>query len=306
MIPKEILKKVRHIEITTSRMVSDVFAGHYHSIFKGQGMEFDEVREYQLGDDIRSIDWNVTARTGVPHIKKYVEEREMTVMLLVDMSMSCRFGSQDQLKSAVAAEIAAILAFSAIRNNDKVGLVVFTNQIEKFIPPRKGLRHVLRVIREVLYFKPQGKGTDVCVALDYLSKITTHKSVAFLLSDFLDPLGADKSWDQAYPTLKKTLSVANRRHDLIAVSLNDPLEQTWPACGVLRLKDAESGRFVTLDAKDARVRRHVEDQFARRRQQQKELFGSVGIDCISLETDKPYTQELVKFFKKRQKRLSKI
>ena len=306
MIPKEIFKKVRQIEITTSRMVSDVFAGHYHSVFKGQGMEFDEVREYQMGDDIRSIDWNVTARTGVPHIKKYVEEREMTVMLLVDMSMSCRFGSQDQLKSSVAAEIAAILAFSAIRNSDKVGLIIFTDQIEKFIPPRKGLRHVLRVIREVLYFQPRGRGTDMTVALDYLSKVTTQKTVAFLLSDFLDPLGVDKDADQAYASLRKTLSVANRRHDLIAIALNDRREKQWPDCGVVHLKDFESDRLIAIDAKDPRVRQHIKKEFHKRQQQQRELFGSVGIDCITLETDKSYTHELIKFFKKRQKRLSKI
>ena len=187
MITKEIFKKIRRIQITTSRLVTDVFAGQYHSVFKGRGMEFDEVREYQIGDDIRTIDWNVTARTGKAHIKKFVEERELTVMLLIDASMSCRFSSKIQLKSKLAAEIAAVLAFSAIRNNDKVGVIIFTDKIEKFIPPRKGTQNVLRVIREVLCFEPQNKKTDIANAMEYLSKVTTRKTVSFLISDFFEP-----------------------------------------------------------------------------------------------------------------------
>ena len=294
MIPKELFQKVRRIEITTSRLVSDVFAGAYHSVFKGSGMEFDEVCEYQPGDDIRAIDWNVTARTGRPHIKKYIEERELTVMLLVDVSASCQFATVNNLKSKLAAEIAAILAFSAIRNNDKVGLIMFTDQIEKFIPPRKGLRHVLRVIREVLYFDPEGRHTDIALSLDYLNRVTPRKSVSFVISDFFEKGSLEN--------LKKKLSVSNKRHDLVAITLNDPLEADLPNCGLVELKDAETGELCVLDTNNLKVRRQYGENAQKRMKERSDLFTSIGVDHVDISTDKPYAQELVKFFLKRQKR----
>ena len=294
MIPKELFKKIRHIEITTSRLVTDVFAGQYHSVFKGQGIEFDEVREYNIGDDIRSIDWNVTARTGQPHVKKFIEERELSVMILVDVSASNCFGSDSYLKSQLAAEVSALLALSAIRNNDKVGLIIFTDRIEKFIPPRKGRSHVLRVIREILYFKPEGKSTDIIQALDYLNRVSTRKSICFLLSDFFT--------EHAPEALKKTLSIANKRHDLIAVSLNDPREQTLPDVGLLRLEDAETGEFFMVDTSNASVRRQFEEENKTRLKNRQQLFRSLGMDFIELSTDQAYTDAIVRFFKERQRK----
>lgn len=296
MIPKEILKKVRCIEITTSRLVSDVFAGQYHSVFKGQGIEFDEVREYQLGDDIRSIDWNVTARTGRPHIKKFVEERELTVMILVDVSRSSRFASVNHLKSQLAAEIAALLTLSAIRNNDKVGLLLFSNKIELFIPPRKGLKHVLRVIREVLYHKPEGKGTSLIQALDYLNKISKRKTIAFFISDFLN----DEAGQVEH--FKKGLSITNKRHDLVAVTLNDPRELNLPKCGLVTLEDSETGEIFYLDTNNSRVREEYYQYNLKRIKQREELFRISGIDYIDTSTDFSYSDALVKFFLKRRKK----
>ncbi|MDD3375382.1 MAG: DUF58 domain-containing protein [Candidatus Omnitrophica bacterium] len=294
MIPKEVLRNIRRIEITTSRLVTDVFAGAYHSVFKGRGMEFDEVREYQPGDDIRTIDWNVTARTGKPYIKKFVEEREMTVMLLVDVSRSCQFATVNELKSKLAAEIAAVLAFSAIRNSDKVGLIIFTDGVEKFIPPRKGLRHVLRVIREVLYYEPKGFKTDICQALEYLSKVTTRKSVSFLISDFFE--------DNLVTRLKKDLAIANKRHDLIAVTLNDPRERNLPDCGILELEDAETQEVFSVDSTSAQIRERYCKDAQERILKREELFRSVGMDFINVSTDVPYVHELTKFFIKRKRR----
>ncbi len=312
MIPKELFQKVRRIEITTSRLVSDVFAGQYHSVFKGQGIEFDEVREYQPGDDVRTIDWNVTARTGKPHIKKFVEERELTVMILVDVSLSCRFASVNMLKSQLAAEVAAILAFSAIRNNDKVGLIIFTDGIEKFIPPRKGLRHVLHVIREVLYFEPKGRSTDITHALEYLNKVTTRKSIAFLISDFF-PSGtmlSEAKGCQSYreelngsqEILKKALAIANKRHDVIAITLNDPREMQLPDCGIITLEDAETGKTVLIDSTDAALRQQYHQNNTERLKRRERLFRSVGTDYIDISTEVPYTDAIVKFFAKRRRR----
>jgi uncharacterized protein (DUF58 family) len=239
MIPREILKKIRRIQITTSRMVADVFAGQYQSVFKGKGMEFYEVREYLPGDEIRSIDWNVTARMGNPYVKKFVEERELTVMLLLDMSLSCYFGSVRQLKSQLAAELCSVLAFSAIQNNDKIGLIAFTDRIEKFIPPRKGLTHVLRVIREALYFKPQGRGTDIPKAIEYLNRVTTRKTVTFIISDFYSR------------EFKKALSIANKRHDIIAITITDPREINLPNIGIIKLEDAETQNSYLIDTSDS-------------------------------------------------------
>jgi len=297
MIPKELFKKIRRIEITTSRLVTDIFAGQYHSVFKGEGIEFDEVREYNIGDDIRSIDWNVTARTNKVYVKKFSEERELSVMIIVDASMSTRFGSVDHLKSDLAAEIAAVLALAAIKNNDKVGLIIFTDKIEKFIPPRKGLRHVLRVVREILFFEPEGKGTDIPLALDYLNKVTTQKTVSFLISDFL-------SEEKNFTNIKKSMSIANRRHDLIAVTLNDPRDYEFPNCGLISLQDAESKRMITIDSSDGKFRKKFlkksKEYFDRRTR----LFHSIGVDHIDISTDRSYEAELVKFFKLRKKRMS--
>lgn len=297
MIPREIFQKVRRIQITTSRLVTDVFAGQYHSVFKGRGMEFDEVREYHRGDDIRTIDWNVTARTGRLHVKKFIEEREMTVMLMVDVSMSCRFTSGRQFKSRLAAEIAAVLAFAAIRNNDKVGLIIFSGGIEKFIPPRKGTQHVLRVIREVLYFEPQSRTTDIAGALEFLSKVTTRKSVTFLLSDFLEHGGEE---DET-PAFKKALAIANKRHDLIAVTLNDPREAGLPDCGLLELEDAETGERFLVDSSDAVLRARYADSSRRSREARRRLFQSVGVDHVDVSTDAPYADALVRFFLQRRR-----
>ena len=242
MIPKEILKKVKQIQIRSSRLVNDVMAGEYVSVFKGRGMEFEEVREYQIGDDIRTIDWNVTARLGRPYIKIFAEERELTIMFLVDLSSSGKFGSVRQFKNEIATEICALLALSATRNNDKVGLILFTDKIEKFVPPKKGKTHVLRVIREVLYFKPEGKGTDISTALEYLIKVTKRKTVSFLVSDFITE------------GFEHTLRIANKRHDIIAVSVTDPRELEIPDIGFVELEDAETGETTLIDTTDKKVR----------------------------------------------------
>ncbi|MDD5771351.1 MAG: DUF58 domain-containing protein [Candidatus Omnitrophica bacterium] len=291
MIPKEVLKNIRRIQITTSRMVTDVFAGQYQSVFKGKGMEFDEVREYQPGDEIRSIDWNVTARTGSPYIKKFIEERELTVMLLLDMSPSSFFGTRDQLKMRLAAEICSVLALAAIKNNDKVGFIAFTDRIEKFIPARKGLRHVLRVISEALYSKPKGKKTDINAALEYLNKITTRKTVAFIISDFYAP------------DFKKMLAVSNKRHDIVAITVNDPREMEFADAGIVSLEDLENGENFMVDTSDAGLRREYSRQAKERQGVRKALFNSVSVDVIDVRTDLPYTQSLFKFFKTRERRM---
>ena len=235
MIPKEILKKVKRIEITTRGLVNDVFSGEYHSVFKGRGMEFSEVREYQIGDDIRTIDWNVTARMGHPFVKIFEEERELTVMLIVDVSSSGNFGTHSRMKGEIAIEICALLAFSAIKNNDKVGLIIFTDAIEKFIPPKKGKSHVLRVLRELLYHEPKGRQTDIGKTLEYLNRVTKRRSVVFLVSDFINT------------GYEKALQIANRRHDIVAITVTDPREMNMPDVGFIRLEDAETGEVVLVD-----------------------------------------------------------
>jgi uncharacterized protein (DUF58 family) len=314
MIPREILKKIRQIEIRTNRLVSETLAGQYHSVFKGQGMNFEEVREYQPGDEVRSIDWNVTARMNHPFVKKFVEERELTLMLVVDVSGSGVFGSRAQSKRELAAEIASVLAFSAIRNNDKVGLILFSDAVEKFIPPRKGRRHVLRVIREVLFFEPQRPGTDLNGALEFLLRVTPHKSIAAVISDFIgapaEPTGGPSrklkpqtmllaSLAQAsYPMLRH----ANRRHDLVAVQIADPHEMELPALGRLVLQDAETGEVVEINTSDARKRRAFAEGQALAQAELTRLFRAAGIDAIQLRTDQPYAIELGRFFEKREKR----
>jgi uncharacterized protein (DUF58 family) len=291
MIPKEVLQKIRRIQITTSRMVTDVFAGHYHSVFKGQGMEFEEVREYQPGDEIRSIDWNVTARTGRPFIKKFMEERELTIMLLLDMSRSTYFGSVNKLKRHLSAELCSLLAMSAIKNNDKVGLIAFTDRIEKFVPPRKGLSHVLRIIREALYFEPEGKGTDIPIALEYLGRVTNRSTVTFILSDF---------YDNDYKT---PLSIAGRRHDIVALSITDPREMELPDIGIISLEDPETGKSLLLDTSNSSVRKEYRINSLKLLGERQQLLRSINIDHIDLLTDVPYAQELYKFFRMRERRI---
>jgi len=272
-------------------MVSDVFAGEYQSVFKGRGMEFDEVREYQPGDEVRDIDWNVTARYGRPFIKKFVEEREQTVMLLVDASGSSRFGSRDRFKSELAAELCAVLAFSAIRNKDKVGLIIFTDRIEKFVPPAKGSRHVLRVIREVLYFQPEGEGTDITLALEYLNRVTRRRSITFLVSDF-EAEGYEKA-----------LTIANKRHDMIAVMVKDPRERELPPVGLINLRDAETGEDCLVDTSDANLQRRYREDAEREEEETVKLFRGSGIDFIRVSTDQPYVPELMRFFKRRERKI---
>ena len=313
MIPREILKKIRQIEIRTNRIVSETVAGAYHSVFKGQGMNFEEVREYQPGDEVRSIDWNVTARMNHPFVKKFVEERELTVMLIVDVSGSGLFGSRAQSKRELAAEIASVLAFSAIRNNDKVGLILFTDEVEKYIPPRKGRKHVLRVIREVLYFEPQRRGTNLPGALEFLSRVTSHKSIAVVISDFLEPpetaarpiqrraarrVQSDVISDATYTALRQ----ANRRHDLVAVHVTDPHELALPALGRLLLEDAETGEIVEVNTGATANRAVFADRQAKAQADLARLFRSARIDAIQLRTDQPYAAELGRFFEAREKR----
>lgn len=299
MIPKEILDNVRRIEITTKRLVTDVFAGQYQSVFKGRGIEFDEVREYLPGDDVRSIDWNVTARTGVPHVKKFVEEREMTVMILIDASRSCSFATTRQLKSRLAAEVAAVLAFSAIRNHDKIGLIFFTGEVEKFIPPRKGRSHVLRLIREILCFKARRHGTSITSAAEFMNRVTTRKSVTFIISDFFEP----GTGPLAEPGFVKALRVVNKKHDLIAVTLNDPREASLPCCGLVDLEDAETGVSRTIDTSDPQVRGEYAAQAALRLEKRARLFKSLNMDHIDVSTQGAFADQLVKFFAQRRKRL---
>jgi len=294
MIPQEILKQIRRIQIFTNRAVNEVFAGEYESTFKGRGMQFDEVREYMPGDDVRTIDWNVTARMNKPYIKRFVEERELTVMLLVDLSASGAFGTIGKLKNELAAELCAVLAFSATKNNDKIGLITFTDRIERFIPPKKGTQHVLRVIRELLY---QGNGkavsrqqTDIPMALEYLSKVVKKKATVFLVSDFM-------AGDISHP-----LRLINKRHDLIAVAVRDRREVALPAVGLIELEDAETGELVLIDTSSLSVRSEYEGRTGARDEKLHKMLRSVGVDCINISSDTAYIQELVRFFRMREKR----
>jgi len=290
MISADLAKRIRLIEITTSRAVNDVLAGEYHSVFKGRGMEFDEVREYAPGDEIRTIDWNVTARMGRPFVKRFVEERELTVLLAVDLSASGAFGSGKRFKNEAAAELCALLAFSAIKNNDKVGLLLFTDRVEKFIPPKKGSSHVLRLVGELLRAQPAGKGTDVGLALDYLGRVSHRRSIVFLISDFLDE-GFDKP-----------LRVVARRHDLVALSVSDPRERDLPPVGLIELEDAETGRRMTFDSSSARSRAQYAELADRRRLSRRELFRSTGVDEIEVSPNDDYVRDLMLFFKRREGR----
>jgi uncharacterized protein (DUF58 family) len=291
MIPKDVLKKIRRIEIRTKKLVNDLFSGEYHSSFKGQGMEFEEVRQYEPGDDIRLIDWNVTARTGYPHIKKFREERELSVVLLVDASSSGQFGTRERFKNEIAAELSALLAFSAIKNNDKVGMIIFTDSIEKFIPPQKGRAHVLRLIREILYFKPTGRGTDIGGALEYFNRVIKRRSVVFLISDFLSE------------GFYKPLQIANNKHDIIAVKITDPRETAFDSIGLIELEDAETGEVYMIDTGSKEFRR----EFAARAQEDtfnlKKGFQLINLDFINIRTDQSYIIPLINFFKMRERRV---
>ena len=290
MIPKQILKKVKQVEIRTRGLVNDLFGGEYHSVFKGRGMAFSEVREYQPGDDIRLIDWNVTARNGAPFIKVFEEERELTVYLLVDISKSGEFGSQNQLKQEFGAEIASVLGFSAIKNNDKVGLILFSNEVEKYVVPKKGKSHVLRVIRELLYTAPKNKGTSLKNALDYLLKVAKRKSVVFLISDFID----DKYWS--------SLKIANRKHDLIGIRLFDPAEKLFPDLGVLKVKDPESGHSFWIDTSSKREMEKLESKIQSDFDAFQNKAKKIGFDIISVATDQDFVEPLISLFRKRDKR----
>lgn len=298
-ITKEILKKVRQVEVRTNRLVNDSLAGSYHSVFKGRGMNFDEVREYVPGDDIRSIDWNVTARTGVPHIKKFTEERELTIMLLIDISSSGEFGSVKASKREIMAEIGSVLAFSAVRNNDKVGLVLFTDFVELFIPPQKGRSHILRVIREILFFQPVGKQTDLKVPLDFINRILKRKCVAFLISDFCMPGEFDNSLEE----LRPKLTITNKRHDLISMIISDPREHELPDIGWITLEDAETGQQVEVNSSDPSVRKRYHQVALERKKGLHRTINACGIDILDLSTDKSYIPPLLGFFGTRKRRL---
>lgn len=289
METSELLKKVRKIEIKTRGLSSHIFSGEYHSAFKGRGMSFSEVRNYQYGDDVRNIDWNVTARTGEAHIKVFEEERELTVMLLIDVSQSSYFGTVNQMKNEILTEICAVLAFSAINNNDKVGVLFFSDEIEKFIPPKKGKQHILRIIRELINFEPAGKSTDIAKALEYFNNVIKKRSICFVLSDFLA-----ESYENA-------LRIVARRHDMVGIHMVDPREEELPNVGLIRAVDSESGRTHWVDTSIASVRAEYAASFQKNYAYFKTTFLKSGADALSIHTDESYVNALLKFFKKRSK-----
>ena len=287
MSTSKLLKKVRQIEIKTKGLSNHIFAGEYHTAFKGTGMAFSEVREYQTGDDLRSIDWNVTARYNSPFVKIFEEEREMTVMMLIDVSASGNFGTNKQIKRELATELAAVLAFSAIKNNDKVGIIFFSNKVEKFIPPKKGKSHILRIIREVLSFQPIGKKTDLSEGLRYFNSVIKKRSICFILSDFITP------------EFEKSLKIANRKHDLVGIRIYDKRENTLPNVGLMPIEDAESEEIIFLDTSDKQVRKDFKNNTLKQVQKLKKIFFSSGVDLIDIETGVDYVKPLINFFKNR-------
>lgn len=291
MLPREVIRQIRRLQLTARRAVEDLLGGEYHSVFKGTGIAFEEVREYQPGDDIRTIDWNVTARMGHPFIKRFIEERELTVLLAVDCSGSQQFGTRAQQKREVAAELAAVLAFSAISNNDRVGLVQFTDRIERFLPPRKGTRHVLRIIRDVLFYQPEHRGTSLREGLDFLNRVLHRRTIVFLLSDFLD-----RDFESSF---KRT----GRRHDLIAIRISDPREEDLPAVGLLELEDAETGERLLLDTNSAAVRNAFRVAAEQRRSALIQLARQARVDLIEVSTDGRHLDALIRFFRLRERRL---
>ncbi|MBK7918265.1 MAG: DUF58 domain-containing protein [Chloroflexi bacterium] len=293
MLTSELMSKIRRIEIRTRRLVNDSFAGDYHSVFKGRGMAFDEVRPYSPGDEIRTIDWNVTARTGEAYVKQFTEERELTVMLVVDMSGSGDFGSVNRFKRELAAELTAVLAFAATTNNDKVGLLIFTDRVELYIPPRKGRRHILRLIRELLAFQPQNRGTDIKLALDTVNQMLQRRSIIFLVSDFLD----------APARYRQALSMTNRRHDIIAVDLSDPLETDIANVGLLTLEDAETGALIWVDTSDKRWQAAFKQRSQQLAAEKHQAFIRASVDRIAVGTDQDYINPLTGFFQQRARRV---
>lgn len=291
MIPAEILRKVRRVELRTRRLVNTVFSGEYHSVFKGQGMAFSEVRGYQPGDEIRTIDWNVTARMGEPFVKVFDEERELSVLLVVDASRSGDFGTVEQMKGEIAVEICALLAFSAIQNNDRVGLLIFTDEVERYVPPKKGKKHVLRVIRELLYFQPERRGTDVAAALDHVNRLNVRRSVVFVVSDFRSP------------PFESSLRALKRKHDVIGISIHDPREADLPDVGIVELEDAETGEEILVDTSDAETREAFTRRFREDAAARDALFRSLGVDRIDVTTAEPYADPLMRFFRMRSRKI---
>jgi uncharacterized protein (DUF58 family) len=289
-VPPEILRQVKLIELRTRGLVNSLFTGEYRSVFKGQGMEFSEVREYQPGDEVRSIDWNVTARMRRPFVKRYIEERELTVMLMVDLSGSERFGTIRRFKSELASELAAVLAMSAIRNNDRVGILLFTDRIEHVVPPRKGRRHVLRIIRDLLAFEPVGKGTDLAGAIDYLARMLTQKSIIFIVSDFLSV------------RVDQPLKILAQRHDVVAVTVEDPSEAHLPGVGVARFVDPETGKTVQIDTNSPAVRSEYERRTFDEKEERKHLLRRLAIDEVPVRTDAGVVEPLLRFFRSRETR----
>ena len=285
----ELLKKVRKIEIKTKGLSKQIFSGEYHSAFKGRGMSFSEVRDYQYGDDVRNIDWNVTARTGSPHVKVFEEERELTVMLLIDVSKSSFFGSVKQTKNEINAEIAAVLAFSALNNNDKVGVLFFSNKIEKYLPPKKGKQHVLRIIRELINLEPEENGTDIGMALEYLNNLIKKRCICFVLSDFLA-----KGYEAP-------LKIAKRRHDVVAIHIIDPREEVLPNVGLIRAVDVESGEARWIDSSSKSVRENYSKWFDSHMEYFKKTFLKTGADSVTIRTNESYVNRLLEFFKRRSK-----
>jgi uncharacterized protein (DUF58 family) len=290
LLNRDLLKKVKKIELSTRHLVNEVFGGEYHSVFKGRGMEFAEVREYSPGDDIRTIDWNVSARTGVPYVKLFEEERELTVMILVDASASGAFGTRVQMKRALAAELSAVLAFSAVKNNDKVGLIIFTDHVEKYIPPRKGRSHVLRVIREVLNHEPEHQGTSINTALEFMSRVIRKRSVTFMISDFLD-----KDYE-------RSIKQASRKHDMLSFHLQDPWEIELPNLGLIQIHDGETGETSLINTGNASLRQTYQVKSQERFNKLQAFFKSSGLDYLPIRTDVPYVDSLISFFRKRASR----
>ena len=286
----ELMQKIRAIQIKTSHMVTELMAGEYVSAFKGRGMEFNAVREYAPGDDVRLIDWNVTARMDQPFIKEYIEERELNVMLMVDVSSSGEFGSTGKFKNEISAEVASILAFAAIRNNDKIGLIVFSNKIEHYIPPKKGKAHVWNIIRTILNYKPEGKLTDLNIPLEYLLKIQKRKCIAFLISDF-----------QA-TNYETNVKLAGQKHDLVAISISDPRERNLPKIGLINLRDSESGETLLIDTDNREMTKLLTSYEREKRGKFKKLFRSIGVDTIEIDTDGSLVEPIIRYFKIREKR----
>lgn len=292
MEASELLKKVRKIEIKTRGLSKNIFAGEYHSAFKGRGMAFSEVREYQYGDDIRNIDWNVTARFNNPYIKIYEEERELTVMLLIDVSNSRVFGTQSQLKKNLITEISAVLSFSAIQNNDKIGVILFSDKVEKFIPPKKGRTHILRIIRELIEFKPENKETNISEALRYLTNAIKKRSTAFLISDFMDD-------DNGKPRFDEAIRIANRKHDVVGLKIYDKREKEIPSVGIIRMKDAETGEYAWVDTTSHALRRNYANWYLNMDASVNDTLVRAGVDFVSIATDEDYVKPLINLFKKR-------